>query len=259
LILYVKLQTNTAKRQTNMSEPASETTAASLLDGMGDHPGVTATDSAAAPASDEMDGYDPAIHATPPRRTAAGTWAMRRGPAPVPGSKRSKKARAARRTRSAPAAVKSEVVIVDTSPAAPPSDPAAPGAPADATSHASCECCDGVPAAPPPNMAHATAVVTVQLIHGPLELMGGPMWKLANDEKEAIESAWEAYYIARGSPDIPPGLVLLGVYAAFAGGRLARPEAQTLRQKLKSWAVNAWYRARYGRPAPKPVGETPAA
>lgn len=69
-------------------------------------------------------------------------------------------------------------------------------------------------------------------------MLGGDEWKPDdNDEKAALESAWEAYLRAKGVNDLPPGLILAIGMGTYSMKRFQRVETRT---RLSAW----WRRSR---------------
>lgn len=71
----------------------------------------------------------------------------------------------------------------------------------------------------------------------PLMPPGAPSWKPEPAERAMLDTATETYLKATGMPDLPPGIVLLGVIAMYAMPRvMAMPQVMGL---LKSRAPDA--------------------
>jgi hypothetical protein len=82
------------------------------------------------------------------------------------------------------------------------------------------------------------------------QLVGGEEWAPRQDpesganEFDVMSQAWGKYLEAKNMKDIPPGVMLAFVMAAYVGPRLFMPKTKTRLQKAKDWLVLKVYRRR---------------
>jgi len=71
------------------------------------------------------------------------------------------------------------------------------------------------------------AVLTVQTIIILGHSIGGEEWTAEEAEKFAMVTAWEAYYRAKGTIDLPPWIGVLIATGAYAMPRVSKPNTRT--------------------------------
>lgn len=79
-------------------------------------------------------------------------------------------------------------------------------------------------AAPPPLSPREAAETTVATLVTVGRSVGGDEWEPDNDqERENVTRGFERYYAIRGTPQLPPELVLAAVVGEYVGKRVKRP------------------------------------
>lgn len=101
----------------------------------------------------------------------------------------------------------------------------APGSPAAQAALAANPC--------DPAQALASAQVCMQLVTTLGKMIDSDEWEPKPDEKQNLTSAFQNYFMVRGSPDIPPEVLVIATVGAYAVPRLQMPRTSDKIARVK--------------------------
>lgn len=97
-------------------------------------------------------------------------------------------------------------------------------------------------------VAHNSAVVVVETMRMCGSFIGGDEWEFTTvdlpngqkfSERDNLVNAWEEYFVATGSPNLPPWVVPTVATLSYVGVRVSRPKTRsalsTLWQRVRLW------------------------